>query len=118
VSRLSSGSFYSFLPALDHREAGAGLRREALSPCGWTGEKVAGIQPVAGRAIGAGFKGIEEENPPVTSALISVFSSWRAFLACQRALARLGVVKQVVLNPGESVPRPRLMTIIFWPCPR
>ena len=34
VSRLSSGSFYSYLPALDRREAGAGLRREALSPCG------------------------------------------------------------------------------------
>ena len=64
VSRLSSGNFYSFLPALDHREAGAGLRREALSPCGWTEEKARAFSQWLAGQLGLEFKGVEEENPP------------------------------------------------------
>ena len=63
VSRLSSGSFYSYLPALDRREAGAGLRREALSPCGWTEEKARAFSQWLVGQLGLEFKGVEEENP-------------------------------------------------------
>jgi hypothetical protein len=62
VSRLSSGSFYSYLPALDRREAGAGLRREALSPCGWTEEKARAFSQWLVGQLGLEFKGIEEED--------------------------------------------------------
>jgi hypothetical protein len=63
VSRLSSGSFYSYLPALDRREAGAGLRREALSPYGWTEEKARAFSQWLAGQLGLEFKGIEEEKP-------------------------------------------------------
>jgi hypothetical protein len=64
VSRLSSGSFYSYLPALDCREPGAGLRREALSPCGWTEEKARAFSQWLAGQLGLEFEGVEEENPP------------------------------------------------------
>jgi len=67
VSRLSSGNFYSFLPALDHREAGVGLRREALSPCGWTEEKARAFSQWLAGQLRLEFKGIEEEFPQVTA---------------------------------------------------
>ena len=63
VSRLSSGSFYSYLPALDRREAGTGLRREALSPCGWTEEKARAFSQWLVGQLGLEFKGIEDEDP-------------------------------------------------------
>jgi hypothetical protein len=63
VIRLSSGSFYSYLPALDRREAGAGLRREALSPCGWSEEKARAFSQWLAGQLGLEFEGIEEENP-------------------------------------------------------
>lgn len=63
VSRLASGSFFSYLPALDRREAGAGLRREALSPCGWTEEKARAFSQWLIGQLGLEFKGVEEENP-------------------------------------------------------
>ena len=63
VSRLSSGSFYSYLPAVDRREAGEGLRREALSPYGWTEEKARAFSQWLVAQLGLEFKGIEEENP-------------------------------------------------------
>jgi hypothetical protein len=63
VSRLSSGSFYSYLPALDRREAGPGLRREALSPYGWTEEKARAFSQWLVGQLALEFKGIEEENP-------------------------------------------------------
>ena len=66
VSQLSSGSFHSFLPALDRREAGAGPRREALSPCGWTEEKARAFGQWLAGQLGLEFRGIEEEIPPVT----------------------------------------------------
>jgi hypothetical protein len=62
VSRLSCGSFYSYLPALDRREAGTGLRREALSPCGWTEEKARAFSQWLVGQLGLEFKGVEEEN--------------------------------------------------------
>jgi hypothetical protein len=62
VSRLSSGSFYSYLPALDRWEGGAGLRREALSPCGWTEEKAKAFSQWLAGQLGLEFKGIEEED--------------------------------------------------------
>jgi hypothetical protein len=73
VSRLSSGSFYSYLPALDRREAGAGLRREALSACGWTEEKAKAFSQWLAGQLGLEFKGIEEEEagpeaPPARAA--------------------------------------------------
>jgi hypothetical protein len=63
VSRLPSGTFYSYLPALDHRVAGDGLCREALSPCGWTEEKARAFSQWLVAQLGLEFKGIEEENP-------------------------------------------------------
>jgi hypothetical protein len=63
VSRLSSGSFYSYLPSLEWRETGAGLRREALSPCGWTEEKARAFSQWLVGQLGLEFKGVEEENP-------------------------------------------------------
>jgi len=62
VSLLSSGSFYSYLPALDLGEAGPGLRREALSPCGWTEEKAEAFSQWLAGQLGLEFKGIEEED--------------------------------------------------------
>jgi hypothetical protein len=63
VSRLSSGSFYSYLPALDRKEAGAAPRREALSPCGWSEEKARSFSQWLVGQMGLEFKGIEEEDP-------------------------------------------------------
>ena len=62
VSRLSSGSFYSYLPAVDRWESGAGLRREALSPCGWTEEKARAFSQWLAGQLGLEFKGIEDEE--------------------------------------------------------
>jgi hypothetical protein len=62
VSRLSSGSFYSYLPALDRREAGAVPRREALSPCGWTEEKARAFSQWLVGQLGLEFQGIEDEE--------------------------------------------------------
>ena len=63
VSRLSSGSFYSYLPALDHRAPGAALHREALSPCGWTEEKARAFSQWLVGQLGLEFRGIQEEIP-------------------------------------------------------
>ncbi|MGA2539923.1 MAG: DUF3592 domain-containing protein [Verrucomicrobiota bacterium] len=63
VSRLSSGTFYSYLPALDHRKPGAALRREALSPCGWTEEKARAFSQWLVGQLGLEFMGIQEEIP-------------------------------------------------------
>jgi len=63
VSRLSSGSFYSYLPALDRREGGADLRREALAPYGWTEEKARAFSQWLAGQLGLEFQGIEEETP-------------------------------------------------------
>jgi len=62
VSRLSSGSFYSYLPAVDRWEPGAGPRREALSPCGWTEEKAKAFSQWLAGQLGLEFKGIEDEE--------------------------------------------------------
>jgi hypothetical protein len=62
VSRLSSGSFHSFLPALERREAGAGTRRETLSPCGWTEEKGRAFSQWLAGELGLEFMGIQEEK--------------------------------------------------------
>lgn len=61
VSCLSSGTFYSYLPALARREAGAAPRREALSPCGWTEEKARAFSQWLVGQLGLEFIGIEEE---------------------------------------------------------
>jgi hypothetical protein len=63
VSRLSSGTFYSYLPALDRREPGAPPRREALSPCGWTEEKARAFSLWLVGQLGLPFTGLEEEMP-------------------------------------------------------
>jgi hypothetical protein len=62
VSRLSSGSFYSFLPALERREAGAGIKREAVAPCGWTEEKGRAFSEWLAGQLGVEFAGVVEEE--------------------------------------------------------
>jgi hypothetical protein len=62
LSRLSSGTFYSYLPALDRREPGAPPRREALSPCGWTEEKARAFSQWLVGELGLPFTGLEEEG--------------------------------------------------------
>ncbi len=63
VSRLSSGAFYSYLPALDRRQPGAALRREALSPCGWSEVKARAFSQWLVVQLGLHFMGVEEEIP-------------------------------------------------------
>jgi hypothetical protein len=63
VSWLSSGTFYSYLPALDRRVPGAAPRREALSPCGWTEEKARAFSQWLVGQLGLPFTGLEEEVP-------------------------------------------------------
>jgi len=61
VSRLSSGSYYSYLPALRRKDPAA-PRREMLSPWGWTEQKAAAFSQWLSNQLGLEFKGVEEER--------------------------------------------------------
>lgn len=60
VSRLTSGSYYSYLPALQCADP-IGSRYEALSPWGWTEQRARAFSEWLGQQIGLEFKGVQEE---------------------------------------------------------
>jgi hypothetical protein len=62
VSRLASGSYYSYLPALCLMDANGVRRRELLFPWGWTEEKARSFSQWLGGELGREFKGVEEEG--------------------------------------------------------
>jgi len=110
--------FLQFSACPGPSEAGAGLRREALSlAAGRRRRRGHSAQWLAGQ-LGLEFKGIEEENPRSQRLDFGVQflegGSWRGKEACAS-----WVVKQVVLNPGESRAAAALDdNYIFGPCPR
>jgi hypothetical protein len=63
ATRLTSGTYYGYLPVLKRADQGAGPRNETLSPWGWTEEKARGFSEWLGRRLGLDFNGVEDENP-------------------------------------------------------
>ncbi|MGD1085411.1 MAG: DUF3592 domain-containing protein [Verrucomicrobiota bacterium] len=63
VNRLASGSYYSYLPALNRVDARMGPQRERLSAWGWSEEKARGFSQWLCGQLGWDFKGVEDENP-------------------------------------------------------
>jgi hypothetical protein len=61
VSRLASGSYYSYLPAL-RRNDSVGSRPELLSPWGWTEQRALAFAEWLGQQTELEFKGVEEES--------------------------------------------------------
>jgi len=63
VSRLASGSYYSYLPTLHRVDAARGPQRERLCAWGWSEEKAQGFSQWLCGQLGWDFKGVEDENP-------------------------------------------------------
>jgi hypothetical protein len=62
ISKLASGSYYSYLPAIARLDGSAGVRREPLCPWGWTEERARGFTDWLCAQMTLDFKGIEEEQ--------------------------------------------------------
>jgi hypothetical protein len=62
VTRLISGSYHSYLPAIHRRDGSSNLRREPLTAWGWTEEQANGFSQWLCSQMGLKFTGIEDEN--------------------------------------------------------